>query len=63
MDIIDQLVTQPLSTESMESISPAFKKALIERPLGAEMPPPWATGQVPASPPTMATTAPAPRRF
>jgi putative transposase len=36
-DIIDQFVTGPMSAESVESISLAFKKALIERALGAEL--------------------------
>ena len=34
-DIIDQFVTGPMSAESVENISLAFKKALIERALGA----------------------------
>ena len=36
-DIIDQFVSGPMSAESVESISLAFKKALIERALGAEL--------------------------
>ncbi len=36
-DIFDQFVTGPMSAESVESISLAFKKALIERALGAEL--------------------------
>jgi len=36
-DIIEQFVTRPMSAESVENISLAFKKALIERALGAEM--------------------------
>ncbi len=36
-DLIDQFVTGPMSAESVESISLAFKKALIERALGAEL--------------------------
>ena len=36
-DIIDQFVTGPMSAESVESISLAFKKSLIERALGAEL--------------------------
>ena len=36
-DIIDQFVTGPMSAESVENISLAFKKALIERALGAEL--------------------------
>ncbi len=36
-DITDQFVTRPTSAESVESISLAFKKALIERALGAEL--------------------------
>jgi len=36
-DTIEQFVTGPMSAESVESISLAFKKALIERALGAEL--------------------------
>ena len=36
-DLIDQFVTGPMSAEAVETISLAFKKALIERALGAEM--------------------------
>ena len=36
-ELIDQFVTGPMSAESVESISLAFKKALIERALGAEL--------------------------
>jgi len=36
-DIIDQFVTGPMSAEAVENISLAFKKALIERALGAEL--------------------------
>ena len=36
-DLVDQFVTGPRSAEAVESISLAFKKALIERALGAEL--------------------------
>ena len=36
-DLVDQFVTGPLSAEAVETISLAFKKALIERALGAEL--------------------------
>ena len=36
-DLVDQFVTGPMSAEAVESISLAFKKALIERALGAEL--------------------------
>lgn len=36
-DVIDQFVSGPMSAESVETISMAFKKALIERALGAEL--------------------------
>ena len=36
-DLVDQFVAGPMSAEAVESISLAFKKALIERALGAEL--------------------------
>jgi transposase-like protein len=36
-DLVDQFVTGPMSAEAVENISQAFKKALIERALGAEL--------------------------
>ena len=36
-DLVDQFVTGPMTPEAVESISLAFKKALIERALGAEL--------------------------
>jgi len=34
-ELIDQFVTGPMSAEAVQEISSAFKKALIERALGA----------------------------
>jgi transposase-like protein len=36
-ELIDQFVTGPMSAEAVQSVSMAFKKALIERALGAEL--------------------------
>ena len=36
-EVIDQFVTGPMSAEAVQDISMAFKKALIERALGAEL--------------------------
>ncbi len=36
-ELIDQFVTGPMSAEAVQAASMAFKKALIERDLGAEM--------------------------
>ena len=36
-ELIDQFVTGPMSAEAVQTASMAFKKALIERALGAEM--------------------------
>ena len=36
-EIIDQFVTGPMSAEAVHAASMAFKKALIERALGAEL--------------------------
>jgi transposase-like protein len=36
-ELIDQFVTGPMSAEAVQSVSMAFKKALIERVLGAEL--------------------------
>ena len=36
-ELLDQLVKGPMTAEAVEDVSRAFKKALIERALGAEM--------------------------
>ena len=36
-ELIDQFVTGPMSAEAVNAASMAFKKALIERALGAEL--------------------------
>ncbi len=36
-ELIDQFVTGPMSPQAVEAASLAFKKALIERALGAEL--------------------------
>ena len=36
-ELIDQFVTGPMSAEAVNATSMAFKKALIERALGAEL--------------------------
>jgi putative transposase len=36
-ELIDQFVTGPMSAEAVNAVSTAFKKALIERALGAEL--------------------------
>ena len=36
-ELIDRFVTDPMSAEAVQAASMAFKKALIERALGAEM--------------------------
>ena len=36
-EVIDQFVSGPMSAEAVQDISMAFKKALIERALGAEL--------------------------
>src|SRR5436190_1025507 len=36
-ELIDQFVTGPMSAEAVQAASMAFKKALIERALGAEL--------------------------
>jgi len=64
-DIIDQFVTGPMSAESVELISLAFKNALIGRALGAELSHHLGYRRgVRTSPMTAATTptVPAPRR-
>ena len=50
-ELIDQCVTGPMSAEAVQEISSAFKKALIERALGAELShhlgdPPFGAGKV-----------------
>jgi putative transposase len=41
-ELIDQFVTGPMSAEAVQAASMAFKKALIERALGAA---PWGRNQ------------------
>lgn len=36
-EVLDQLVKGPMSAEAVQELSVAFKKAVIERALGAEM--------------------------
>lgn len=36
-ELIDQFVTGPMSAQAVQAVSLAFKKALIERALGAEL--------------------------
>lgn len=36
-DLIDQFVSGPMTAEAVDAASVAFKKALIERALGAEL--------------------------
>jgi len=36
-ELLDQLVKGPMTAEAVDDVSRAFKKALIERALGAEM--------------------------
>ena len=36
-ELIDQFVTGPMSAEAVNAVSTAFKRALIERVLGAEL--------------------------
>ena len=36
-ELLDQLVKGPMTAETVEGVSRAFKKALIERALGAEI--------------------------
>jgi putative transposase len=58
-ELIDEFVKGPMSAEAIQSASMAFKKALIERALGAEL---WAITSVirraqngPRTPPITAT--------
>ena len=39
-ELIDQIVKGPMSADAVNAASKAFKKALIERCLGAELEPP-----------------------
>jgi len=59
-ELIDQFVTGPMSAEAVNAASLAFKKALIERALGAELATTWATRRARPSPRMRATTATAP---
>ncbi len=36
-DLVDQFVKGPMTAEAVQDLSMAFKKALIERALGAEL--------------------------
>jgi putative transposase len=36
-DLLDQLVTGPMTAESVDAVMRKFKKAILERALGAEM--------------------------
>ncbi len=38
LELLDQLVKGPMSAQAVQDASQAFKKALIERALGAELP-------------------------
>jgi hypothetical protein len=51
-ELIDQFVTGPMSAEAVKAASMAFKKALIERALGASCRITWATGPGRPSPKT-----------
>ena len=42
-ELVDQFVKGPMSAEAVQAASMAFKKALIERALGAESATTWAT--------------------
>jgi len=43
--LLDQLVTGPMTAESVDAVMRKFKKAILERALGAEIPITWATRQ------------------
>ena len=56
--LLDQLVTGPMTPGAIEDVMRGFKKALIERALGAERVTIWVTRPVlpsPLMPPTTAT--------
>ena len=48
-ELLDQFVRGPMTAESVQSASQAFKKALIERALGTEIATIWATSLAPSS--------------
>jgi hypothetical protein len=56
-ELIDQFVTGPMSGEAVNAASMAFKKALIERALGAEPATTWVTRAALPSPRRRATNA------
>jgi len=55
-ELVDQFVKGPMTAEAAQDLSMAFKKALIERALGADL-----AASAPSRPPINAT-ARAPRR-
>lgn len=59
-ELIDQFVKGPMSAEAVQAASMAFKKALIERALGAELSHHLATRRVRPRSMTRATIATAP---
>ena len=64
-ELVDQFVTGPMTAEAVNDISMAFKRALIERALGAELSHHLGCRPGTAKPEERATTATAaaPRRF
>ncbi|GAB1411817.1 hypothetical protein MASR1M97_05530 [Candidatus Desulfobacillus denitrificans] len=56
-EVIEQLVSGPMTAEAVNAASMAFKKALIERALGRSSPTTWATRRGPKSRPTPTTIA------
>jgi hypothetical protein len=56
-EFIDQIVSGPMDAEAVNAASMAFKKALIERILGAELSITWVTRPAPTSPAMQPTTA------
>jgi hypothetical protein len=62
-ELIDQFVTGPMSAEAVNAASMAFKKALIERALGAELSHHLAIRRVQSGPrrPAITATVPAAR--
>jgi putative transposase len=59
-ELIDQFVTGPMTGEAVNAASMAFKKALIERAMGAELGTTWATRGARPSPMRRRTSATAP---
>ena len=56
-ELIDHFVTGPMTAEAVNDISMAFKRALVERALGAELSHIWATCPARPSQPRRRTTA------